>query len=134
MYNTAIIKLLLWKNFLVSLLLQALNEVSQSNIFLVYFLYTWSSKVNYIFIISELAFCSLNSILIGSFSSSSFSSKLLQLYLIKVLATGRPVAKLFFYEIYKTLCVFTALLLQDQTILIWLPSPKLIYELFLIYS
>ena len=51
---------------------QALNEVSQSNIFLVFFIYFWSSKVNSIFIIIRIGFSSVNSILIDFFSSSSF--------------------------------------------------------------
>ena len=55
------------------------------------------------------------------------------LYFIKISATGLPVAEIF-YGIYETLCVFTALLLQDQAILMWPPSSKLIYELLLIYS
>ena len=60
------------KILFISLLLQAINEVSQDNIFLVFFLYIWSSKVNSIFTVSGLAFCSVSSMLIGSFSSSSF--------------------------------------------------------------
>ena len=52
------------------------------------------------------------------------------LYFIKVFATSLPVAK-FFME-YMKYCVFTVLL-QDQTILMWTSSPKLIYELFLKY-
>ena len=91
------------KIFLINLLLQALNEVSLSNIFLVFFCYIWSSKVNSIFIISGSAFWSVNSISIGSFSFSSFFSEQLLLYLIKVLAAGLPVAK--FYGIYLH-CVF----------------------------
>ena len=55
------------------------------------------------------------------------------LYFIKISATGTPVAENF-YGIYEKLCVFTALLLQDQTILMWIPSSKLKYELLLIYS
>ena len=120
-----------WKIFLISLLLQALNEVSQSNIFLDFFFYIWSFQVKIIFIIIIIFFCSVSSIFNGSFYFSLFSSKLL-LYLIKILATGRPVAKIFDW-IYEKLCVFTALL-QEQIILMWIQSPKLIYELFLIYS
>ena len=43
------------KNFLIILLLQSLNEVSQSNIFFVFF-YIWSFKVNSIFIIIWICF------------------------------------------------------------------------------
>ena len=74
-YKTAIIKQsfsYFFAKFLISLLLQILNEVSQSNIFLVFFLHIWSFKVNSIFIISGSAFCSANSRSIGSFSSSAF--------------------------------------------------------------
>ena len=107
-YDTAIIKqsssYFFGKKFLISLLLQALNEVSQNNFFLV-FLYIRSSKVNSILIISGFSYCSISSILIGSFSSSSFSSKLLLLlYLIKILAAGRPVAKILMEYIRH--CVF----------------------------
>ena len=94
-YDTAIIQLLFWKNFLISLLLQAPNEVSQSNIFLVFFFYIWSSKVNSIFIIIRICF------LFNKFNINWFllffivSSKLLLLFLIKALATDLPVAKIF---------------------------------------
>ena len=130
-YDTIIIQFFCWKNphqltFII------FNEVSQSNIFLVFFLCTWWFKINRIFIISVLKLCSVNLISICSFSSFSFSSELLLLYSIKALATGRLFTKFFLWDIF-TLCVFTALL-QDQTILIWLSSPKLIYKLFLIYS
>ena len=117
--------------FLISLLLEALNEVSLGKFFLVFFFYIWLSKVDSIFIIIRTWFSSVNSILIGSFLSSSFSSKLLLLYFIKISATGLPVTN-FLWNIF-TLCVSTALLRQDQTILMWFPSSKLIYELFLIY-
>ena len=69
-YHITIIQLLFLKILLISLLLQALNEVYNSYIFLVFFLYTWSSKVNSIFITSGQAFCLINSISIGSFSFS----------------------------------------------------------------
>ena len=49
-------------------------------------------------------FLLVSSILIGSFSSSSFSSKLLLLYFIKVSATGHPVAEIFVE--YTKHCVF----------------------------
>ena len=42
------------KIFLISLLLQALNEVSISKIFLVFFFYIWSFKVDSIFIIIRI--------------------------------------------------------------------------------
>ena len=48
------------------------------------------------------------------------------------MVTGIPVDN-FFNRIYETLCVLTALQ-QDHAILMWLPSPKLIYEWFLILS
>ena len=80
---------------LINLLLQALIEVSQSNIFFVFFFYTWSFKFNSIFIVIRIYFWSVSSILISSFSSSSFSFESLLLYLIKVLATDLPVAKIF---------------------------------------
>ena len=132
MHYTAIIQLLLWKMFIISLLLQTLNEVSQSNIIFVFFLYIWSFKVNSIFIIIRICLF-LSKLNINWFLLSLFSSKLL-LYLIKVLATGRAVAKIFLMKYIFTLCVFTALLPQDQTTLMWIQSSKLIYELFLIYS
>ena len=49
------------------------------------------------------------------------------LYFIKVLATGRPVAK-FFTEYIKHYVL--TVLLQDQIILMQLQSLKLIFELF----
>ena len=51
-----------------------LNEVSFSNIFLVLFLYTWSSKINSIFIVfrTSILFVKLN---INYYFSSSISSK-----------------------------------------------------------
>ena len=104
---------------------EILNEVSQSNIFLVFFLYIWSFKVNRIFHHFRTSFF-LSKLNINWFLLiSSFFSKLFLLYLIKVLATGRPVK-----YIFETLYVLTALL-QDQTNFIWIPSSKLIYELFL---
>ena len=48
------------------------------------------------------------------------------------MTTGRPVDKIL-NGVLKSLCVLIALL-QDQTILMRLPSPKLTFELFLIYS
>ena len=115
-YDTAIIQLL-FEKFPHQLAFVNFNEVSQSNIFLVFFfLYIWSSKVNSIFIFLWSAFCSVNSISIGFFSFSLFSSEQLLLYSIKVLATIRPAAKFFMEYIYEILCVFTALL-QDKTIL-----------------
>ena len=72
-YDTTIIQLLFWKNFLISLLLQALNEIIQSNIFLVFFFYTRSFKVNSIYIISGSDFCLTDSRSIGLFSYSSIS-------------------------------------------------------------
>ena len=54
-YDTAIIQLLLWKIFLMSLLLQDINEVRKSNIFL-FFLYIWSFRVNSIFNIIRICF------------------------------------------------------------------------------
>ena len=100
------------------------NEVNLNNFFSSSSSCIWSFKANSIFIIIKISFCSVSSILIGSFSSPSFSSELLVLYLINVLSTGLPVAK-HFNGIYEPLCVFTALP-QEQTILMWLPSSKLI--------
>ena len=96
-YDTAVIKQsssYFSKNFPHLFAFASPNEVSQRNIFFVFFFYIWSSKVNSIFIIIRIWFCSVNSILIGSFSSSSFTSKSLLLYLIKALATGLPVGKI----------------------------------------
>ena len=101
-YETTIIKQsfsCFFENFPNLFAFVSLNEVSQSNIFLVFFLYIWLFKVNSNFIISGPAFCSVSSISIGSFSFSSISFKLL-LYFIKVFATGRPVGKLFLWSIW----------------------------------
>ena len=48
----------IWKSFLIKLLLQVLNEASQSNIFLVFFFFFCirSSKINSIFIIIRISF------------------------------------------------------------------------------
>ena len=115
-YDTAIIKqsssYFLGKNFLISLILQALNEVSQSNIFLVFFLYIWLFKVNSILIIIGISylFSKLNINWFLLFFIVSF--KLLLLNLIKVMTTGLPLAN-FFNGIYETLCVFPALITRS---------------------
>ena len=95
-YDFAIIQLLFWRTFLISLFLQALSKVSQGNIF-VFFFYIWSFKVNSIFIIIRICFLLLLSKpnINWSFSPSSFSFKLLLLYFIKVLATCWPIVKFF---------------------------------------
>ena len=133
-YDTAIIQLLLWKIFLISLLLQAFNEVSQINIFLVFFFYIWSSKVISIFIIIRIWFSSVKFNINWLLLFFIVFSKLLLLYLIKF--DWQLIFQLpnFFNGIYETLCVFTAFLLQDQSILMRFPTSKLIYGLFLIYS
>ena len=83
-YDIAIIKQTfnnILKNLHHQLAFEILNEVSQSNIFHVFFLQIWSFKVNSILIISGPAFCSVNSISICSFSSSFFSEQLLIIWL-----------------------------------------------------
>ena len=107
------------------------NEVSQSNIFIVFFLYILSSKVNNIFIILGLAFCSVNLISINSYLLHHFP--LSYCYYIWLKFYNWKTSCQNFNGIYRKLCVLTAFL-QNQTILMWLQSPKLIYELFLIYS
>ena len=110
-YYTAIIKQsssYFLENFPNQFTFVIFNEVSQSNIFFVFF-YIWSFKFNKIFIISRPVFCSLNSILIGSFCSSLFFSKFLLLYLIKILAAGLLVAKILLniWEIVCFYCIIT---------------------------
>ena len=102
-YDTTIIQFFFI--FLISLLLQTLNEVSQSNIF-VFFFYIWSSKVNNIFIISGSAFWSVSSISIDSFTFSSFFSELLLSYLIQDLATGLPVTNFCCRNIGEIVCFY----------------------------
>ena len=103
-YETTIIQLLFLEIFLVSLLLQAIIEVSQSNIFFIFIFYTCSSKFNSIFIIIRVCiFCSISSILIDSFSSSSFSSNLLLYIWLKFWQLVFQLPK--FYGIYLH-CVF----------------------------
>ena len=68
--------------------------------------FIWLFKINRIYIIIRICFLSVSSILIGSFSSSSFSSKLLFLYFIKILATGWPVAKIFLWNIQTIVCFY----------------------------
>ena len=75
-YDTAIISYFS-KHFPHLLAFVIFNEVNLSNIFLVFFFYIWSFKVDSIFIIIRFCFCSVSSILIGSFSPFSFSSELL---------------------------------------------------------
>ena len=100
-YDTAIIiqSTIFWKFFLISLLSQALNVVSLNNIFLVFFLYIQSLKVNSNLIIIRNCFCSVNSISIGSFYSS-FSSKLLLYILLKLWQLVSQLSKFFKLNIW----------------------------------
>ena len=95
-------------------------------------LYTWSFKVNSIFIIIMICFL-LSKLNINWFLL--FFIVLLQIIVMIFYSSFGNWSSSCqnFYGIYEKLCVFTALL-QDQKILIWIPLPKLIYELFLIYS
>ena len=95
---------LLFKNFPHQFAFVILNEVSHSNIFLV-FLYTRSSKINNIFIISGQFFCSVSSISIGSFSSSSFHQNYCQYIWLKFWQLEGQFPN-FVVGIYKSLCVW----------------------------
>ena len=117
-YETAIIIQLssyFLKMFLISFILKALNEVSQSNII---FLCIWSFKVNSIFIISGSFFLfsklNINWLLLFFIVSSD----LLLLYLIKVLATSLSVAK--FYEICEALHVYCITTGSDSSNVTWI--------------
>ena len=123
----------LGKNYHQFAFFQALNEVSQSNIFLVFFCYIWSSRFNRIFIIIRI--CFLISKLNINWFLLFFIVFLQIIVIIFYLNFGNWSSSCRnFYRIYKTLCVFTALLLQDQTIQMRFPLSKLIHELLLIYS
>ena len=131
MYDTAIILLLFWKKFLISLLFIKLSMKLARAISFSSSFFIWLFKINRIYIIIRICFFMSKLNINWFFLFFIVSSKLLLLYFIKISATGWPVAKIF-YGIYKLLCVFTALLLQDQTILMRFRSSKLIYELLLI--
>ena len=107
------------KNFPHYLVFVILNEVNHCNIFPVFFLYTWSSKVNRIFIIFRISFflSKLNWLLLFFI----ISSKLLLLYSIKALVTGLPVTKFFMEYIYIVCfdCITTGSDNSDLT-----PPPK----------
>ncbi len=67
-YDIRIIKytiVIFWRNLLISLLLYAFNEISLSNVLFIFSFYIQPFKVNSIFIIIKISFCSVNSISIS---------------------------------------------------------------------